>query len=111
MDDLTFFRSLIIDKIREYAQYPPSVGEIATEVVIDETNDHYELVQSGWVGRRRVEGAVLHIDIRGGKIWIQHDGTEEGIADTFAAAGVPRDKIVLAFKPPEVRPYTGFAVA
>ena len=26
-------------------------------------------------------------------------------------AGVPKDQIVLAFRPPEVRPYTGFAVA
>ena len=45
------------------------------------------------------------------KVWIQHDGTEEGIAEELVTAGIPRDRIVLAFKPPEMRPYTEFADA
>jgi hypothetical protein len=52
-----------------------------------------------------------NIDIRDGKIWIQHDGTEEGIADGLVNSGIPKDRIVLAFKPPEIRPHTGFASA
>ncbi|HEX7447902.1 MAG TPA: element excision factor XisI family protein [Pirellulales bacterium] len=32
----------------------------------------------------------IHVDIRGGKIWIQHDGTEDGIADRLVEAGVPK---------------------
>ncbi len=39
----------------------------------------------------------------------QYDGTEHGLANELVEAGVPRDRIVLGFKPPEVRPYTGFA--
>lgn len=54
---------------------------------------------------------MLHIDIRDGKVWIQHDGTEEGVAEELAKAGILRDRIVLAFKPPEIRPYTEFAAA
>lgn len=52
---------------------------------------------------------VLHIDIRDEKIWIQHDGTEGGVALELVEAGIPRDRIVLAFKPPDIRPHTGFA--
>jgi hypothetical protein len=55
--------------------------------------------------------SVLHLDIRQGKIWIQHDGTEAGIAEELVKAGIPRDRIVLAFKPPDICPHTGFAVA
>jgi hypothetical protein len=44
------------------------------------------------------------------KCWIQRDGTESGIAHDLEAAGIPKDRIVLAFRPPAVRPHTGYAV-
>ncbi len=66
---------------------------------------------AGWNGPYRIHGSVLHLDIREGKVWIQYDGTEEGIADELVAAGIPPERIVLAFKSPDIRPHTGFAVA
>jgi len=45
------------------------------------------------------------------KIYIEEDLTEDGIATNLLVAGVPREDIVLAFHPPEMRPYTEFAVA
>ena len=65
---------------------------------------------AGWHGRRRIHGSVLHVDIRDGKIWIQHDGTERGIAEDLLESGVPKDHIVLAFHSPELRKDTEFAV-
>ncbi|HBY77183.1 MAG TPA: XisI protein, partial [Cyanobacteria bacterium UBA11148] len=53
---------------------------------------------------------LLHIDIIDGKLWIQHDGTEEGIADELVAAGVTKDSIVLGFKSVERRKLTELAV-
>lgn len=57
-----------------------------------------------------IHGSVLHIDIRDGKVWIQYDGMEDSIAEELVEAGIPHEHIVLAFKPPEIRPYTDFAV-
>ncbi len=111
MDDLIRYRKIIRDLIQEYAQFRPACGEVQIEVVIDEAQDHYELMYAGWNGLYRIHGSVLHIDLRDGKVWIQHDGTEEGIAERLVAAGIPRDRIVLAFKPPDVRPHTGYALA
>ena len=51
------------------------------------------------------------ISLQNKKIWIESDGTEEGIATHFLDAGVPKDDIVLAFHSPRKRPYTGFAVS
>ncbi|NER33043.1 MAG: XisI protein [Oscillatoria sp. SIO1A7] len=45
----------------------------------------------------------------GDKIWIQRDGTEDGMATELAAAGIPKEQIVLAFHPPELRQYTEYA--
>jgi hypothetical protein len=52
----------------------------------------------------------LHLDIKDGKIWIQHDGTEIGIANQLVALGVPKSDIVLAFHSPFKRQFTEFAV-
>jgi hypothetical protein len=51
------------------------------------------------------------VDIINGKFWIQRDGTEYGIARELVDAGVPKEQIVLAFRAPEIRKHTGYAVA
>lgn len=97
--------------VEHYAQFRPSVGEVDVEVVIDEKSGHYELQHTGWANGYRIHGAVIHIDIRGDKVWLQHDGTEDTIAQQLLDAGIPKDRIVLAFKPPSLRKYMDFAVA
>ena len=111
METLEHYRRVIKEIIRSYAQYRPARGDVQIEVVFDDAQDHYELIYAGWNDIYRIHGSVLHVDIRNGKVWIQHDGTEDGIADQLVATGIPRDHIVLAFKPPEIRPHTGFASA
>jgi hypothetical protein len=45
------------------------------------------------------------------KVWIQYDGPSSPVADALLAAGIPREAIVLGCQSPELRQYTGFAVA
>ena len=111
MDTLAKYRRLVRSIIEEYAKYKPVNFEAEDEIIFDEEHDHYELLRMGWDGWKRVHGSVIHIDIRDGKIWIQHDGTEDGIANELVKVGVPHDHIVLAFKHPDVRQHTDFAVA
>ena len=58
---------------------------------------------AGWDGIRRVHGCLVHVDVIDGKICVQRDGTEQGIARDLIEAGVPRDQIVLAFRSEEAR--------
>lgn len=111
MDRLNQYRGIIRELIQRYAAYQPARGDVQIEVIFDESNDHYELMYAGWNGPYRIHGSVLHIDIRDGKVWIQHDGTEDGVAEELVKAGIDREHIVLAFKSPDIRPHTGFAVA
>src|SRR5947209_2600478 len=110
MDKMSQYREIVRGIINEYASYKPSNGEIDTEAIVDPERDHYEVMHIGWDGERRVHGSVIHIDISDGKIWIQHDGTNRPVAEELIAAGVPREDIVLAFHPAELRPLTGFGV-
>ena len=111
MDTLDTYRQCIEKVLCDYAQLPYAYGEVEREVVSDRHGDHYLLLAVGWDGAQRVHGSVVHIDIINGKVWIQRDGTEHGIAEELVAVGIPRDHIVLAFHPPDLRQYTGYSVA
>lgn len=110
MAEVNDFKRFVREIIEHYAQFRSAVGEVDTEVVIDESQGHFELMRSGWINGYQVHGTLIHVDIGGDKIWIQHDGTEEGVANELVERGVPKENIVLAFKSPELRKLTGFAV-
>jgi hypothetical protein len=96
--------------IKRYARYKPVYGDVEVQTVLDRENHHYQLLNVGWNKNRRIRGCVLHIDVKDGKIWFQHDGTESGVANELVEMGVPKKDIVLAFHAPYKRPYTGFGV-
>jgi hypothetical protein len=110
MDPLERDRSLIESILIEYTKIPYAYGEIQTEAVFDRVRDRYVLMNVGWDDGQRVHGSLVHIDIIDGKFWIQRDGIEHGIATELMEAGIPKDRIVLAFRPPEIRRLTEFAV-
>jgi len=105
------YRETLEEILLEYTEIPYAIGDITTEAVFDRDKDRYLLVNVGWDQGKRIHGSLVHIDIINGKFWIQRDGTEEGIAVALTRAGVPKDHIVLAFRPPEIREHTDFAVA
>lgn len=111
MDELESYREIIQRALYDYAAIPYAYGDIESRVIVDLLHDEYLIVNVGWDNGRRVHGCLVHIDISDGKVWIQRDGTEEGIARTLVSAGIPKERIVLGFRSPEMRPHTGYAVA
>ncbi len=77
--------------------------------VFDDTQHSYLLMDIGWRDYEYIHNAMIHIDIIEQKIWIQNDDTEQGVAGDLLEAGVGKDDIVLGFRPPDLRQYTGFA--
>ncbi len=108
MDRVERYRQIIYEVLSEYAKLPYAYGDIQRQLVCDSINNHYLLLSLGW-DQRRVHGCLAHVDIIDGKFWIQRDGTEYSIALELVDRGVPKEHIVLAFRRPEVRTYTGFA--
>ena len=103
MDTCQRYREIIERILLPYAERRYSGDDITNEAVFDRERDHYLIASVGWQGYRRVQQNLLHIDLVGGKVWVQRDGTEEGIADELEAAGIPKHDIVLAFHRAEDR--------
>src|SRR5437763_2430286 len=102
MDRIEEYRQILRRVVAQYASFKPAYGDIETEAIVDSERDHYEVIHVGWNGKRRVHGPVIHLDIIGGKIWVQYDGTDRPVAEELLAAGIPREAIVLGFQPPHV---------
>jgi len=101
----------LLDERRSRSSKPRNAQEYEVQTLFDTEQDHYQLLYVGWRGVRRDFGCILHLDIKDGKIWIQHDGTEGGIANRLVELGVPKQDIILAFHEPEVRQFTDFGSA
>lgn len=103
MDTCVQYRNIIESILMPYSERCYSDTGILNEAVFDREHDHYLVVSVGWQGIQRIQSCLIHLDIINGKVWIQRDGTETGIADELEAAGIPRSDIVLAFHPEKDR--------
>ncbi|MDY6937384.1 MAG: XisI protein [Cyanobacteriota bacterium] len=111
MDKLDRYRQFIRDILIQHSKIPYKYGEIKFETVFDRESDRYLLMILGRENKQYQHGCLIHLDIIDGKIWIQRDGTEIGVANELVEAGVPKQEIVLGFKSPERRKDTEFAIA
>ena len=108
MGTIDRYREILQRVMREYVGKPLN-GDIRTELVIDKDQNHFEVNHVGWDGDERIHGSVVHVDVIDGKVWIQYNGTDRPIGEELVQAGIPRQDIVLAFHPAELRKFTEFA--
>ncbi len=69
------------------------------------------MFRTGWWKDERIHATALYVRLYNDKIWIEEDMTEDGLATDLLAENVSHQDIVLAFRHPDMRPYTDFAVA
>jgi hypothetical protein len=113
MDKLNWYRNLIEKVLTDYnsfARQSPN-KKYETCLIFDRTRDHYLWMSIDWINNKRINNTNAHIRIKNEKIYIEEDGTEEGIATELLRLGIPSSEIVLAFQPPDARQFTEFAIA
>ncbi|MCA9963343.1 MAG: XisI protein [Anaerolineales bacterium] len=112
MEKIEQYRKFVQEILAEYTQQVAGSEPIETQLIFDPVRDHYQVVDIGWEDDfQRTYGVIVHVDIKDGKIWVQRDFTEPGIATELVERGVPPSDIVLGFQAPFKRPFTEFAVA
>jgi XisI protein len=111
MDRLETYRQIIRQILKPYTNIIYANVSANNRQIFDRETDRYLILSEGWSGQHHLHSCLIHIEIINDKVWIQLDNTEDGIAEELILAGIPKEDIVLGFHEPEIRPYTGFAVA
>jgi hypothetical protein len=97
--------------LEDYASIPYSHGDVSRKTAFDRIRGRFLLMIDGWENERRVHGCLIDIQVKDDKVWIERDGTEDGVALDFGRMGIPNDQIVLAFYAPDLRQDTNYAVS
>jgi hypothetical protein len=111
MDPVDGYRDAVMAVLLPWERRPGPASKLRFEAVFDRARDRYLVIVVGWDDRHHVHATLVHVDVIDGKLWIQLDQTEQGIAPDLVAAGVPKDRIVLGFKSPARRAVTEYAVS
>jgi len=111
MEKLEHYRQCIRTLLVEQGSSPTDNSDVECQLIFDTEHDHYQVLDVGWEGLKRVYVCFVHLDIKAGKIWIQRNRTEVDLARALAEMGVPPQDIVLGLQPPYKRPYTDYGVA
>jgi XisI protein len=82
-------KQAILSVLQDYIDFLGNDPNPQLQQIVDKTNNHYLLLE----------------------LWIQQDGTEDGIASELVQRGIPKDQIVLGFKSIERRKITEFAAS
>lgn len=112
-----------MDKITQHKQIVKAIlledSKIATmsnpkirrQMVADDERGHYLMYHIGWMDEyKRQYGCFLHLEVDDeGKVWIQHDGTDDPIALRLVKGGIAKEDVVFGFHAPYKRAYSGFA--
>lgn len=116
MATLEKYQKIIQNVLTEIHDYDSgSSSSIESQIILDNQNNHYLLVDVGWEKVKNenqyVYGTIIHIDIKDDKIWIQRNHTEIKIAERLVQEGIPPENIVLGFHSPFLRQFSGYAVS
>ncbi|TAG22155.1 MAG: XisI protein [Oscillatoriales cyanobacterium] len=95
-----------MERIEEYRQFirqlltthatvdPNSELDVECQLVFDTEQDHYQILDVGWEGYKRIYNCFIHLDIKDGKIWIQRNMTEADLGQELVEMGVPKEDII-----------------
>ena len=110
---------IVKDLLQEHADYRNSASSpYRSQVLCDDRQQHYILIDCGWSENRYLHTTPIHIEIIDDsamqtlreRIWIHCDDTDPGVAVELRDRGISPQQIVLGFRPPHLRKYTGFGV-
>jgi hypothetical protein len=111
MDKLAHYRESIKVFLRKYADSMKNNSEIEVELIFDNENDHYLLLDIGWQKSHRVHDCIFHFDIKDGKIWLQENNTDLEIDEDLEEMGISKDELVVGFHHPSMRKYSDYALS
>lgn len=101
MDKIKKYRRILKNVTEEHARIPSPMKSVRSTAVSDFSQNDYFLIDFDLQNKKHY--VVFHLRLNNGKIWVEQDGIEYGIARDLIEAGVSSQDIVLAFQDKELR--------
>ncbi len=99
MDQLTkleHYRQLLRQVIEQHAAMKPGDRQIDSLAICDPTNDNFLMMDVGYDHVGRADDVIIHLRLRDdGKVLIEYDGIEYGVAHDLIEAGIAKEDILL----------------
>lgn len=106
MDTTSKYAEILKSILLKYARMKPSHGRIGVFPVFDDQHGTYCLVDAGWNLERRIHSLIFFARLVDGCVRLEWDGIGHGITPELIEAGVPEDRVQLAWTeecPPEAK--------
>lgn len=92
---LARYRQLLRQVVEMHAAMKPGDRQLESLAICDPTNDNYLMMDVGYDHVGRADDVILHLRLRAdGKVLIEYDGIEYGIAHDLIEAGIAPEDIV-----------------
>ena len=95
---LDHYRTIVRRVLGKHAAVPASDRKIESVVIGDPIHDHYLLMDLGLDHAGRAHDIVVHLRLKDGKVWVEWDGIEYGIARDLIKAGIPKEDIFFPYE-------------
>jgi XisI protein len=91
------YRAIVRRIIEQETVGQPSHGKAEVIAICDDASGNYLAMVVGWSSAYRHDHIFIHLRLKDGKVWIEHNGTEEDLVERLVEAGVLREDIVPGF--------------
>ena len=109
---LSKYRQILSDYLSEYVTDRMPQKDIQFQFVKDIEHGHFQVLEMAWIKDIFHCSIIFHFEIKpDGKVWLWVNNTDILVTEDLIDKGIPKKEIVLGFHAPEVRAYTGYAVA
>lgn len=98
VEKLDRYRALLQQTLERYARMDAEPESSQMLAVCDQSSDNYLLLDVGWDATGRVHYVIAHLRLKEGKVLIEKDGIEYGIAQDLQEAGIPAEDIITAWR-------------
>lgn len=98
IEKLNSYRRILQQVIERHAQMAAEPSGTETIAVCDPSGDNYLLLDVGWEAGSRVHYVIIHLRLQDGKVLIEKDGIEYGIAQDLLEAGISAEDLITAWR-------------
>lgn len=91
-------QDIILGELKERAaNKAANLPLVERQLVVDAKRTQFILLSVGWQEAKYIHQCLIHIQIKGKKIWIHEDLTDPGVYESLIENNIPPSSIVLGF--------------